>query len=159
MSRDNNAKSGIKVVAKNRKASHDFELLQRFEAGLVLLGTEVKSLRAGKVSFQDTYGRFVNGEMFLVNLHISPYDHGGYSNHEPMRPRKLLLSSMELRKILTKVMEKGCTIVPTMVYFRGQYAKIEIALARGKKLYDKRDDITKRDQKRQLEREFKGARV
>lgn len=159
MAKDSNVKSGIKIIAKNRKASHEFELLQRFEAGLVLVGTEVKSLRNSRVSFQDTYGRFIDGEMFLVNLHISPYDHGGYSNHEPMRPRKLLLNKVELKKIHAKVMEKGCTIVPTMIYFRGQYAKIEIALARGKKLYDKREDIAKKDQRRQLERQFKGARV
>lgn len=150
---------GIKVIGKNKKAFRDFEMLERFEGGLVLQGTEVKSLRMGKVSFKDTYARFKNGELFILNLHISPYDHGGYANHEPERPRKVLLKKRELKKLFAQVMEKGLTIVPTMLYFKGQYAKVEVSLARGKKLFDKREDLAKKDVQRHLERQYKGARL
>lgn len=153
------SQEGIKIIGKNKKAFRDFEMLERFECGLVLQGTEVKSLRLGKVSFKDTYARFRDGELFILNLHISPYDHGGYANHEPERPRKVLLKKRELKKLFAQVMEKGLTIVPTMLYFKGQFAKVEVSLARGKKLYDKREDLAKKDVQRGLERQYKGARL
>ena len=148
-------KNKKKIVVANRKAFHDYEIIERIEAGIVLNGTEVKSLRAGKANFKDSYARVVDGELFVVNLHISPYDHGSAWNHDPVRRRKLLLQKRESKRLIGKIEEKGLTIVPLSIYFRGSWAKIEIAIARGKKLYDKRKDIAKRDSDRDTQRELK----
>jgi SsrA-binding protein len=144
-----------KVTLSNRKAFHDYEMLERFEAGIVLNGTEVKSLRQGRASFKDSYARVYNNELWVVNFHISPYDHGGYSNHDPLRWRKLLLHKNEIRRLIGKIEEQGLTLIPLKIYFKDGRAKMELALARGKKLFDKRDDITKRDMSRDAQRELK----
>lgn len=156
-----NSQPGIpgKLIAKNKRAFRNFELLDRLEAGLVLMGTEVKSLRGGRLSFKDTYARFMSNELFLLNFHISQYENRGYAVHDPERPKKLLLNKKELKKLRAGIMEKGLTIVPTCIYFKGQRAKVEIALARGKKNYDKRHDIAKKDEQRRLERQYKGLRL
>ena len=143
---------GIKIVAKNRRASHDYHLLDRFEAGLVLTGTEIKSVRANRVSLQRAYVQVRDGELWLMEANIAEYVHGNRENHEPTRPRKLLLHRREINKIIEELTTKGVTMVPTMMYLKGGRAKIEVALARGKKLYDKRADLAERDSKRQVER-------
>ncbi|MCX7832953.1 MAG: SsrA-binding protein SmpB [Ignavibacteria bacterium] len=142
----------IKIVGTNRKAKFQYEIIEKYEAGLVLLGTEVKSLRESKVNIQDAYGKFINDELWLVNSHISEYKYGNINNHDPLRPRKLLLNRRELRKIKSKLQEKGLTLIPTKIYFKNSYAKVEIALARGKKMYDKRETIKKREIERKLKR-------
>ena len=147
--------TGIKLVANNKKAYHDYFILETFEAGIALAGTEVKSLRMGKCSVKEAFIRIDNGEVYIYGMHISPYEKGNLFNRDPLRPRKLLLHGYEIRKIAGKVSEKGLTIVPTKVYFRDSLAKMEIALARGKKLYDKRADIAKKDLRREAERDFK----
>jgi SsrA-binding protein len=147
-----------KIIAQNKKAFFEYEIIERFEAGLVLQGTEVKSLRLGKVSFKDSYGAIQDGEVILHNLHISPYDHGNIYNHDPVRARKLLLHSQEIKRLTTKVDERGMTLVPLKLYFKNGIAKLELGLARGKKLFDKRQDIAKRDSQRDLQREFKEKR-
>jgi SsrA-binding protein len=144
-----------KITLSNRKAFHDYEIIERFEAGIALIGTEVKSLRQGRASFKDSYAKVHNGELWVVNLHISPYDHGGYSNHEPLRQRKLLLHKNEIRRLIGKIEERGLTLIPLKIYFKNGRAKMELALARGKKIFDKRDDITKRDMGRDAQRELK----
>jgi SsrA-binding protein len=143
---------GIKVIAQNRKASHDYELLDHFEAGLVLTGTEIKSIRANRVNLQRSYVQNQEGELWLVEAHISPYEHGNRENHDPVRPRKLLLNRREINKILDNLATKGTTLVPTRLYLKDGRAKVEVALAKGKKLYDKRAAIAKKDSDRQLER-------
>lgn len=147
--------TGIKLVANNKKAYHDYFILETFEAGIALAGTEVKSLRMGKCSVKEAFIRIDNGEVYIYGMHISPYEKGNLFNRDPLRPRKLLLHGYEIRKIAGKVSEKGLTIVPTKVYFKDSLAKMEIALARGKKLYDKRADIAKKDLRREAERDFK----
>ena len=147
--------TGIKLVANNKKAYHDYFILETFEAGIALAGTEVKSLRMGKCSVKESFIRIDNGEVYIYGMHISPYEKGNLFNRDPLRPRKLLMHGYEIKKIAGKVAEKGLTIVPTKVYFKNSLAKVEIALARGKKLYDKREDIAKKDQRREAEREFK----
>jgi len=149
------AKDQIKLVAQNRKAHHDYFLEEFFEAGLSLAGTEVKSLRQGKCSLKESYIMIEHGEAFIYGMHISPYDHGNIFNKDPLRTRKLLLHKSEIRKLIGKVKQTGYTLVPTRVYFKGNYAKVEFALARGKKLYDKRETIAKKDQRREAEREYK----
>ena len=144
-----------KITLTNRRAFADYEILERFEAGVVLHGTEVKSLRQGRASFKDSYARIINEELWIVNFHISPYDHGGYANHDPLRQRKLLLHKYEIRRLIGKVEERGLTLVPLRVYFKKGRVKMELALARGKKVYDKRDDISKRDMARDTQRELK----
>jgi SsrA-binding protein len=144
-----------KTVATNRKAFHEYNIIEKLEAGIVLQGTEVKSLRSGKANLRDSYGRIEKGELWLVNLHISPYEQGNIWNHEPRRPRKLLLHRQEIRRLAGKVEEKGLTLVPLRIYFKKGRAKVELAIARGKKLYDKRDAIAKRDTDRDMERELK----
>lgn len=140
-------------VIVNRKAEHEFFLLDRFQAGIVLTGTEVKSIRRGKAQLTDAYCFFQGGELWVRNLHISPYDQGSVYNHEPRRNRKLLLTARELRKLRNRMEEKGMTIVPTKIYFNERnFCKLEIALSRGRKSYDKRDRIKERDVKRDLER-------
>lgn len=147
------AEESRKVVARNRKARHEFEILEVFEAGMVLKGPEVKSLRDGKASFQDSFARVERGEVWLHSLHISPYEQANRFNEDPVRPRKLLLNSHEIRRLVGKVEEKGLTLVPLEIYFVRGRAKVELALARGKKLHDKRDAL----KNRQLEREARRA--
>lgn len=149
------AKKQEKLIANNKKAYHDFFILDTYEAGIALAGTEVKSLRMGKCSIKESFIRIENGEMFIYGMHISPYEKGNIFNKDPMRVRKLLLHRSEINKLLAKTKEKGMAIVPLKVYLNGSLVKVEIGLARGKKLYDKRDDIAKKDQKREAEREFK----
>jgi SsrA-binding protein len=146
---------GIKIIATNRKARHDYEILQTVEAGLSLLGSEVKSLRAGKANLKDAYGIARGNEIFLFNMHISPYDKTGYSGHEPERPRKLLMHAREIAKIIGMIETKGMTLVPLRLYFRGKYAKVELGVCRGKRAHDKRAAIIERDTKRDMEREIK----
>jgi len=145
---------GIKVAATNRKASHNFFILDRFEAGIVLLGTEIKSVRARQVSIAEAYVRIENSEAWLMDAHIAPYQQAGFFNHEPARPRKLLLHKKEISRLSENVSKKGVTIIPLQMYLKNGLAKIEIAVARGKKLYDKRQSIKKRDIQREIDREF-----
>ena len=148
----------IKIVTKNRKARHDYHILETWEAGIVLQGTEVKSLRAGKANLKDSYARVEKGEVFLYQFHISLYDKGYGFNHPPLRTRKLLLNKREIRKLKVSIDEKGLTVIPLKVYFKNGKAKIEIALAKGKRMYDKRTAIAKRDSDREIERTFKENR-
>jgi len=145
----------VKVVCTNRKARHLYHILETWEAGLILTGTEVKSLRAGHATMTDAYADLNGTEMILHNLHINPYEQGNRYNHQPTRPRKLLLHRRELMKLVGRTVEKGLTLVPLQVYFRGGWAKVEIALAKGKKLYDKRRDMADREMKRDVERTLK----
>jgi len=145
----------IKVVATNRKAGHEFFLLEHFEAGLVLQGTEIKSIRAGQISLAEAYVRVDGREAWLMDAHIAPYDHAGIFNHDPRRPRKLLLHRSEVRQLWEEVRQKGVTIIPLRVYLKEGRAKVEIAIAKGKKLYDKRQSIAKRDSERDIERNFR----
>jgi SsrA-binding protein len=143
---------GEKVLASNRKASHDYFIDARYEAGLALLGTEVKSLRDGKAVLQDAYARPEHGEIYLFNCHIPPYSHGGYANHDPLRPRKLLLHRQEILKLRQAIAAGGQTLIPLRLYLKKGRVKLEIALARGKKLWDKRETIKKKDQARAARR-------
>jgi SsrA-binding protein len=145
-----------RLVASNRKAYHDYFIDETLEAGLVLLGTEVKSLRAGRANLRDSYVEPRAGELYLIGAHISPYEQGNIANHEPLRPRKLLVHKEELGRLLAKVAEKGYTLVPTRLYFSGPHAKVEVALARGKRQYDKRVALAKKDAQREVERELRG---
>ena len=149
------AKTNGKLIANNNKAYHDYFILDTYEAGIALHGTEVKSLRMGKCSIKESFIRVENGEMFIYGMHISPYEKGNIFNKDPLRVRKLLLHKAEINKMLGKTKEKGMSIVPLKVYFKGSLVKVEIGLAKGKKLYDKRQDIAKKDQKREAERDFK----
>ncbi len=148
-------KTDMKLIANNKKAYHDFFILDTYEAGIALHGTEVKSLRMGKCSIKESFIRVENGEMFIYGMHISPYEKGNIFNKDPLRVRKLLLHKSEIHKLLGKTQEKGMSIVPLKVYLKGSLVKVEIGLAKGKKLYDKREDIAKKDQKREAAREFK----
>lgn len=145
----------VKIITDNRKARHDFHIEETYEAGIVLAGTEVKSLRAGRANLKDSYARVDNGEVFLYNAHISPYEQGNRFNHEPLRTRKLLMHKHEIRKLIGSVQEKGLTLVPLKMYFKNGKAKVQLALAKGKKLYDKRDDMAARDAKREMEKAFR----
>lgn len=149
------AKTNGKLIANNKKAYHDYFILDTYEAGIALHGTEVKSLRMGKCSIKESFIRVENGEIFIYGMHISPYEKGNIFNKDPLRVRKLLLHKAEINKMLGKTKEKGMSIVPLKVYFKGSLVKVEIGLAKGKKLYDKRQDIAKKDQKREAERDFK----
>lgn len=149
------AKTSTKLIANNKKAYHDYFILDTYEAGIALHGTEVKSLRMGKCSVKESFIRVENGEVFIYGMHISPYEKGNIFNKDPLRPRKLLLHKAEINKMLGKTKEKGMAIVPLKVYFKGSRVKVEIGLARGKKLYDKRNDIAKKDQQREAQRDFK----
>lgn len=149
------AKESIKLIANNKKARHDYFLEEKYEAGIALHGTEVKSLRMGKCSIKESFIRIENGEVIIYGMHISPYEKGNIFNKDPLRVRKLLLHRYEINKIEAKLKEKGLTLVPLKVYFKDSLVKIEIGMARGKKLYDKRQDIAKKDQRREAEREFK----
>ena len=148
-------KSDVKLIANNKKAYHDYFILDTYEAGIALHGTEVKSLRMGKCSIKESFIQIENGEVFIYGMHNSPYEKGNIFNKDPLRVKKLLLHKTEINKLLGKTQEKGMSIVPLKVYLKGSLVKVEIGLAKGKKLYDKRQDITKKDQKREAEREFK----
>ena len=149
------SKESKKLIANNKKVFHDYFIEETYEAGIVLHGTEVKSLRMGKCSIKESFLRIENGDMWIYGMHVSPYEKGNIFNKDPLRTRKLLLHRSEIMKLVGKVKEKGYTLVPIEVYFKDGKAKIEIGLAKGKKLYDKREDIAKKDMKREAEREFK----
>lgn len=148
-------KQAVKLVANNKKAYHDYFIQDKYEAGIELYGTEVKSVRMGKCSIKEAFIRIEKGEVYLYGMHINPYEKGNLFNKDPLRTRKLLLHRAEIEKLGSKIAEKGFTLVPLQVYFKGSLVKVEIGLAKGKKLYDKRDDIAKKDQRREMEREFK----
>jgi SsrA-binding protein len=148
---------GRQVVAQNRRARHEYQILETLEAGMVLRGTEVKSLRNGRANLQDAFATLDRGELWLNNLHISPYEQGNRFNHDPLRQRKLLLNRAELRKLIGKVEQKGLTLVPLDIYFRRGVAKTTLALVRGKKLHDKREDLRKRADQREMERALKAG--
>ena len=145
----------VKVVAKNSKAYHDYFIEDKYEAGIELAGAEVKSIRLGHVNLKDSFCVVKDGEMSVIGMHISPYEKGNIFNKDPLRVRRLLLHKYEIMKLNGKIAEKGYTLVPLQVYFKGSLVKVEVGLARGKKLYDKRADIAKKDQRRELEKEFK----
>ena len=147
--------SNFRLIANNKKARHDYFLEETFEAGVELHGTEVKSLRQGNCSIKEAFIHIENGEIIIYGMHISPYEKGNIFNKDPMRPKRLLMHKKEIMRLLGKIKEKGYTIVPVQVYFKGSRVKVEIALARGKKLYDKRQDIAKKDARREAERDFK----
>ena len=148
-------KNPIKIIAVNRKARHDFFIEDEYEAGMVLKGTEVKSLRLGKVNLKDSYARIKDGEVFVYQMHIGPYPFAYYENHDPLRVRKLLLHKQEIKRLSAKVNEKGHSLIPLKLYFKDGRVKLTIALAKGKRKYDKRDAIKRRDEQRDLDREFK----
>ena len=152
------APDAVKLIAKNRKAWHDFEVVEKVEAGLVLKGTEVKSLRAGQVSFTDSYARMKQDELWLVELHIAPYMAGTVNNHEPKRPRKLLLHRREITKLRVKLETDNMTLVPLEIYFRRGFAKVELGVCKGKKAHDKRDALKKKADKREMDRFKKRGR-
>ena len=147
-----------KSISENRKAFHDYHLLESFEAGIVLLGTEVKAIREGRVNLRDSFARLEDGEVFLYNVNISPYSHRGYADHEPLRRRKLLLHRGEIRKLIGKTVEKGMTLVPVRMYFKNGKVKVSVSLAKGKKDYDKRETIKKRDTDRETRAAVKAHR-
>jgi len=149
------AESSIKTVTENRKARHDYFIEETYEAGIVLTGTEVKSLRAGKANLKDSYAKVENGEMYLCNMHISPYEQGNRFNVDPVRMRKLLLHKGEINRLFGKVKQQGLTLVPLKVYFKRGRAKVELALAKGKKLYDKREATAEKDARRDIERNLR----
>lgn len=150
---------GSRLICQNKKAYHDYEIVETLEAGMVLLGTEVKSLRDGRANLKDSYAKVKKGEVFLYGLHISPYSHASYNNHEPERVRKLLLHAYEIKRLLGKTQEKGFALIPLRLYFKGGRVKVQIALAQGKKSYDKRQSIKKKEEKRELDRVRKRYKV
>ena len=152
------AEQGRRVVARNRRARHDYHIEDVVEAGLVLTGTEVKSLRAGRASLTDGYGQITDGEVWLLGVHIPGYTHGTWTNHEPRRPRKLLLHRKEIDRLASKTAERGLTLIPLSLYFSNGKAKVELAVARGKRTYDKRQDLAQRDAAREVERAFRRRR-
>ncbi len=145
----------VKLIANNKKAYHDYFIEDKYETGIELFGTEVKSIRMGKCSIKEAFIRIEKGEVYIYGMHINPYEKGNIFNKDPLRTRKLLLHKSEIAKLGSKIAEKGYTLVPLQVYFKGSLVKVEMGLAKGKKLYDKRDDIAKKDQKREIEREMK----
>ncbi|ABX43225.1 SsrA-binding protein SmpB [Lachnoclostridium phytofermentans] len=149
------AKEGIKLIANNKKARFDYFIEETYEAGVVLHGTEVKSLRMGKCSIKESFMRIENGEVYVYNMHISPYEKGNIFNKDPLRVKKLLLHKFQINKIVGQIQQKGYTLVPLTIYLKDSLVKMEIGVARGKKLYDKRQDIAKKDQKREAEKDFK----
>ena len=149
------AKESIKLIANNKKAYHDYFIEETYEAVIALHGTEVKSLRMGKCSIKESFVRIEKGEVFIYGMHVSPYEKGNIFNRDPLRVKKLLLHKGEINKLVGKIAEKGFTLVPLKVYFKGSLVKVEIGLAKGKKLYDKRADIAKKDMRREAEKEFK----
>ena len=151
--------NNFKLVANNKKAYHDYFIDDKYETGIELYGTEVKSIRMGKCSIKEAFVRIENWQVYIYCMHISPYEKGNIFNKDPLRQRKLLMHRREIDKLLSKIKEKGFTLVPLQVYFKGSLVKVEIGLARGKKLYDKRDDIAKKDAKREMERSFKAKNL
>ena len=151
--------NNFKLVANNKKAYHDYFIDDKYETGIELYGTEVKSIRMGKCSIKEAFVRIENGQVYIYGMHTSPYEKGNIFNKDPLRQRKLLMHRREIDKLLSKIKEKGFTLVPLQVYFKGSLVKVEIGLARGKKLYDKRDDIAKKDAKREMERSFKAKNL
>jgi SsrA-binding protein len=151
--------SGFRIVCQNKKAYFDYEILETFEAGIVLVGTEVKSLREGRANLKDSYAKIRKGEVFLHDFHISPYTHASYNNHEPERVRKLLLHNQEINKLTGRTQEKGLALIPLKVYFRKGKVKVELGLARGKKLYDKRESIKRKDEAREMSRMRKNYKI
>lgn len=149
------SKESKKLIANNKKAYHEYFLEEKYEAGIALHGTEVKSLRMGKCSIKEAFVRIENDEVIIYQMHISPYEKGNIFNRDPLRPKKLLMHKAEINKLKAKIAEKGYTLVPVEVYFKGSLVKVEIALAKGKKLYDKRADIAKKDMRREADRDFK----
>jgi SsrA-binding protein len=152
---EKDGKPFFKVVADNRRARHDYDIIEVFEAGIELSGTEVKSMRMGKANLADAFARVEKGELWLFNCNISPYDHGNRFNHEPTRKRRLLMHRREILKLKSKMQEKGLTLVPLKLFFKGNWAKLDLALAKGRQLYDKRESIAKKENKRQMERLLK----
>ena len=146
---------GIKIVAQNKKARHDYHIEDTYETGIVLTGTEIKSIRAGKANLKDSFARIKDGEVFIHNMHISPYEQGNRFNHDPLRTRKLLLNRKEISKLIGLTKEKGYSLVPLKMYLKGGFAKLELALAKGKKLYDKRETLKKKDAQREVEKAFR----
>ena len=151
--------NNFKLVANNKKAYHDYFIDDKYETGIELYGTEVKSIRMGKCSIKEAFVRIENGQVYIYGMHISPYEKGNIFNKDPLRQRKLLMHRREIDKLLSKIKEKGFTLVPLQVYFKGSLVKVEIGLARGKKLYDKRDDIAKKDARSEDERSFKAKNL
>ena len=149
------SKESIKLIANNKKAYHDYFIDDKWEAGIELFGTEVKSIRMGKCSIKEAFVKIDKGEVYVYGMHISPYEKGNIVNQDPLRVRKLLLHKYEIMKLNGKIAEKGYTLMPLQVYFKGSLVKVQVGLARGKKLYDKRADIAKKDQRRELEKDFK----
>jgi SsrA-binding protein len=156
MSGGEGARDGKKVVVRNKKARHEFEILDVYEAGLVLRGSEVKSIRAGKASLAEAFARIDAGEVWIHGMHVTPYDPAGRWNHDPVRPRKLLLRREEIRRLIGAVQEKGLALVPLELYFRRGHARLALALARGKKLHDKRETLRRRSHEREMQRELRG---
>jgi SsrA-binding protein len=152
-------KDSVKLIANNKKAYHDYFILEKYEAGIELFGTEVKSIRMGKCSIKEAYVEIRDGEMLIVGMHVAPYEKGNIFNKDPLRTRKLLLHKSEIRRLGQRIREKGFTLMPLQVYFKGSLVKVEVGLAKGKKLYDKRDDIAKKDAKREAERDFKNSQL
>ena len=140
-----------KLIAKNPVAKHDYSIVDTIEAGIVLTGTEIKSIRSGKVNLKDSYASIQNGEIYIHSMHISPYEHGNIFNKDPLRDRKLLLNKQEIRKLIGQIKQKGFTLVPISLYFKGSFVKVELGVGKGKKLYDKRDDLKKKDQERYIQ--------
>lgn len=149
------AKDSFKLIANNKKAYHDYFIEDKYEAGIELFGTEVKSIRMGKCSIKEAYVRIEHGQVFIHGMHVNPYEKGNIFNRDPLRARRLLMHRLEIRRLESKIAQKGYTLVPLQVYFRGSLVKVEVGLARGKKLYDKREDIAKKDQTREIQRELK----
>lgn len=152
-------KDSVKLIANNKKAYHDYFILEKYEAGIELFGTEVKSIRMGKCSVKEAYVEIKDGEMLIVGMHIAPYEKGNIFNKDPLRTRRLLLHKSEIRKLGNQIREKGFTLMPLQVYLKGSLVKVEVGLAKGKKLYDKRDDIAKKDARREAERDFKSTQL
>ena len=148
-------KESVKLVANNKKAYHDYFIEDKYEAGIELFGTEVKSIRMGKCSIKESFIRIEKGQVYIYGMHISPYEKGNIFNKEPLRVRRLLMHKTEIRRLESKLAEKGLTLVPLQVYFKGSLVKVDVGLARGKKLYDKRQDIAKKDARREVERDYK----
>lgn len=148
-------KESIKLISQNKKAYHDYFILDTYQAGIALTGTEIKSIRAGKCNLKDSFIKIENGEAIIKHMHISPYEHGNIFNHDPIRDRKLLLHRYEINKLIGAVTTDGLTIVPLKIYFKGSLVKLDIGIAKGKKMYDKRQDIAKKDQQREAAKEFK----
>ena len=148
-----------KVISRNRKAYHDYHIEETYEVGIVLTGTEVKSIRAARVNLKDSYARVVDGELYLFNMHISPYEQANRFNHEPERTRKLLMHRSEIRRLIGKVKEKGYALIPLSIYLKQGLVKLELALARGKRIYDKRQDLKEKDSRREMDRVFKERHI